>query len=108
MESTPQSTINHNAVIELASDLLRYPPRRRCNRGGRSKSRPPCPKGGPEIGGDHAKITSPAQRRGLQKPSISKGICVEPGYFHQNPRWGQRTRAPPPVPYPSNPEISTH
>src|ERR1700733_15334925 len=51
MESTPQSTINHNAVIELASDLLRCPPRHRCNRGGRSKSRPPCPKGGLKSAG---------------------------------------------------------
>src|SRR5271156_5405528 len=107
MESTPQSTINHNAVIELASDLVRMSPAPRPRKPtGAQKSGPPCPKGGPEIGGDHAQNASRAQRRGLQKRSISKGICAAGGYFHQNPRNGYRTCALAPVPHPLRPEIS--
>src|ERR1700761_5763887 len=98
MESTPQSTINHNAVIELASDLLRCPPRHRCYRGGRSKSRPALPKGWPEIGRDHAKIAPPAQRQGLEKWSISAGICAATGHLRKIPKNGCRKCASTPAP----------
>src|SRR5882724_7835140 len=75
MESTPQSTITHNVVIEFASDLWCSPTPRRGRGPASKKGGLPCPKGRPQIGGDHAKKVSPAQRRGGPKPVISAGIC---------------------------------
>src|SRR3954447_23934581 len=69
MESAPQSTITHNAVIESASDAG-VAPRHHRERGGRIKRRPSLPKRAASNRRDHAKIVSPAQRRGGQKASI--------------------------------------
>src|ERR1700709_914595 len=44
MESAPQSTITHNAVIDVASDFLELPPRLLRERGRRIKRRPTLPK----------------------------------------------------------------
>src|SRR5581483_9559311 len=80
-ESTPQSTINHNAVIELASDLQRMSPRHgRDPRKGAQKAGLLANRG-PEIGRDHAKIAPPVQRRRRQNWSISKGICADADVF---------------------------
>jgi hypothetical protein len=68
-ESTPQSTINHNAVIELASDLG-WPHAIAADAAGAQKAGPPCPKGRPQIGRDHAKIVSPAQCHAGHKSAI--------------------------------------
>src|SRR6267154_3974180 len=69
MESTPQSTITHNAVIEFASDAG-VAPRLPRERGRRIKRRPSLPKRAASNRRDHAKIVPPAQRRGGQKTSI--------------------------------------
>src|ERR1700682_210150 len=69
MESAPQSTITHNTVIEFASDLDSIPRHPR-ERGRRIKRRPSLPKRAASNRRDHAKIVSPAPRRGGQKPSI--------------------------------------
>src|ERR1700674_1948455 len=108
MESAPQSTITHNAVIEFASDLFLFPPHA-CRRGsgGRIKRRPTLPKGRPQIGRDHAKIVSPAQRCDGRKRSISAGICSETGLFArilENPRNGYRTGAAAQSPCPARPK----
>src|SRR6516162_479916 len=71
MESAPQSTINHNAVIELASDL-RWPHARPRHLRRTLKKKARLPKKGPQIGPDHAKIDPPAQRRYGQKPAFFK------------------------------------
>src|SRR5471032_1580373 len=92
MESAPQSTIAHNAVIESASDFLVYPTPRRGS-GGRIKRRPALPKRAALNRRDHAKIVSPAQRRGGHKRSISAGICVETGAFSEISRNGSRRSA---------------
>jgi hypothetical protein len=68
-ESAPQSTINHNAVIEVASDLG-WPHAIAADAAGAQKAGSPCPKGRPQIGRDHAKIAPPAQRRGGHKSAI--------------------------------------
>src|SRR3977135_4007054 len=69
MESAPQSTITHNTVIEFASDPD-LAPRHPRERGRRIKRRPSLPKRAASNRRDLAKIVSPAQRRGGQKPSI--------------------------------------
>src|SRR5882757_1215257 len=69
MESTPQSTITHNAVIEFASDAG-VAPRLPRERGRRIKRRPSLPKRAASNRRDHAKKASPAQRREGQKTSI--------------------------------------
>src|SRR6185437_1647109 len=74
MESAPQSTINHNAVIEFASDTG-WPHALAANAAGAQEGGQPCPKGRPQIGPDHAKIASPAQRRGDQKSAF---LTVQP------------------------------
>src|SRR5438445_12111577 len=51
MESAPQSTIAHIAVIEPASEAGVVPRHHREERGGRIKRRPALPKGRPQIGG---------------------------------------------------------
>src|SRR6202020_2703725 len=66
MESAPQSTITHNAVIEFASDPD-LAPRHDRGRGGRIKRRPALPKRAASNRRDHAKIVSPAQRS--ERPS---------------------------------------
>src|ERR1700681_2470865 len=76
MESAPQSTITHNAVIESASDFGQ-PHANRRGRGGRIKRRPALPKRAALNRRDHAKIALPAQRRERPKRSISAGICAE-------------------------------
>src|SRR5947207_15548711 len=92
MESAPQSTIAHNAVIELASRSWCTP--RRSPRARRAHKKKACPPKRAALNRrDHAKITLPAQRRGEPKPSISAGICVEAGAFRENPRNGCRRGA---------------
>src|SRR5882757_4750412 len=76
MESAPQSTITHNAVIEFASDSGSYPTPRRGS-GGRIKRRPALPKRAALNRRDHAKIICRAQRREGPKRSISAGIWLE-------------------------------
>jgi hypothetical protein len=44
---------------------------------GAQKGGPPCPKGLPQIGRDHAKIAPPVQRRESQKSSIFRTIPQE-------------------------------
>src|SRR5450432_1174292 len=78
MESAPQSTIAHNAVIEFASDLDLHPTPRRGS-GGRIKRRPALPKRAALNRRDHAKIICPAQRRGGHKKANSAGISAEIG-----------------------------
>src|ERR1700743_1346027 len=50
-ESTPQSTINHNAVIEFASNLKVTPRRGREIAAGAQKAGPPAQKGGLKSAG---------------------------------------------------------
>jgi hypothetical protein len=72
MESAPQSTIAHNAVIEFASDpvIPRLSPRARP-----AHKKKACPAQRVTlIRRDHAKITSRAQRRASHKTAISAGI----------------------------------
>src|SRR5260221_14231480 len=76
MESAPQSTITHNAVIEFASDFDSYPTQHRGS-GGRIKRRPALPKRAALNRRDHAKIAPPAQRRGGHNGAISAAICAE-------------------------------
>ena len=93
MESAPQSTITHNAVIEFASDPG-LTPRHRRGSGGRIKRRPALPKRAALNRRDHAKIVSPAQRREGHKRSISAGICAwRLPAFRRNPRNGCKTGA---------------
>src|SRR5450759_1984411 len=92
MESAPQSTITHNAVIEFASDPgLPHAGHRRS--GGRIKTRPALPKRAALNRRDHAKIASPAQRCGGHKRSISAGISVEAEAFRRKARNGCKTGA---------------
>src|ERR1700722_19572198 len=95
MESAPQSTITHNAVIEFASDLFLFPTPRRSPRERRA----------------HKKKAHPAQKGGLKsvgtlpksylRRNAAKGvngrfepcICFETGAFRQNSRNGYRTGA---------------
>src|SRR5471032_1390004 len=90
MESAPQSTIAHNAVIEFASDLDLHPTPRRGS-GGRIKRRPALPKRAALNRRDHAKIICPAQRRGGHKDANSAGICAEMRAFRKNLRNDCRT-----------------
>src|SRR5260370_18571145 len=85
MESAPQSTMTHNAVIEFASD---FDPTHANHRGsgGRIKRRPALPKRAALNRRDHAKITCRAQRCGGHKRSNSAGIWVEMRAFRKNPR----------------------
>src|SRR6266851_2615563 len=108
MESAPQSTITHIAVIELASDPG-VPHACRRGRGGRIKRRPALPKRAALNRRDHAKITPPAQRRGGQKPSISEGISRRLRLFArkpENPRNGCRRGAAALSPCPRRPKSS--
>src|ERR1700721_842098 len=107
MESAPQSTITHNAVIEFASDLFLFPTPRLSPRERRAhkKRALPCPKGRPQIGRDLAKIIPRAQRREGRKRSISPCICSETGAFRQNARNGYRTGAGARCPCPVRPRI---
>src|SRR3979490_2644397 len=105
MESAPQSTITHNAVIEFASDLFLFPPHAyHRGSGGRIKRRPALPKRAALNRRDHAKIICRAQRRGGHKRSISAGICVDTGAFRQNPRNGCRKGAAALSPCPGRPK----
>src|SRR3974390_3147763 len=79
-ESAPQSTINHNAVIELASDLDGPTPSPR-DAAGAQEAGPPCPKERPQIGRDHAKIASRAQRCGGHKSAIFGSFFDQSGRF---------------------------
>jgi hypothetical protein len=82
MESAPQSTINHNAVIEVASDFYEFPPRH-----GHYFYRPALskqvrlPKG--DLKSAETLPKSPPRRNavGRKKRSISKGICAEAAVF---------------------------
>src|ERR1700733_9453632 len=105
MESAPQSTITHNAVIEFASDLFLFPTPRLSPRERRAhkKRALPCPKGRPQIGRDLAKIIPPAQRCEGRKRSIQPCICSETGAFRQNARNGYRTGAAARYPCPAHP-----
>src|SRR3954452_5240680 len=103
MESAPQSTIAHSAVIEFASDLdLAHAHHRR--NGGRIKKKAYPARSAALNRGDHAKITCGAQRRGAPKRSISAAICVGMRAFRQNPRNGCRTGAAEASPCPARPE----
>src|SRR4051794_41968477 len=102
MESAPQSTITHNAVIEVASDLdLAHAHHR--GSGGRIKKKA-CPARRTALNRrDHAKITSRAQRRGAPKTLIFAAICGGIGAFRRKAKKGCRTgggrgfsRPPPP------------
>src|ERR1700737_65775 len=104
MESAPQSTITPNAVIEFASDPDSLTHADRRGGGGRIKRRPALPKRAALNRRDHAKITSPAQRHGGPKPSISAGICVATGAFRKNPKNDCRRGAAALFSCPSRPE----
>src|SRR5258705_9770679 len=68
IESAPQSTITHNAVIEFASDFLFHPAPSPRSRRTHKKEAFPAQRAASNRR-DHAKIATPAQRRGGQKPS---------------------------------------
>src|ERR1700738_3167268 len=72
--------------------------------GGRIKRRPALPKRAALNRRDHAKITSPAQRHGGPKPSISAGICVGGGGFLYTPKNDCRRGAAALFPCPARPE----
>src|ERR1700686_421545 len=105
MESAPQSTITHNAVIESASDFGQ-PHANRRGSGGGIKRRPALPKRAALNRRDHAKITCRAQRRKGHKRSISAGIYAGMRAFLWNPRNGCKTAAAAVFPGPARPEIS--
>src|SRR3954465_5668624 len=105
MESAPQSTITHNAVIEVASDLYLAHAHHRGS-GGRIKKKA-CPARRTALNRrDHAKITSRAQRRGAPKPLICAAICAGIGAFRRNARNGCRTGGAAVCPCPAYPETS--
>src|SRR5205814_9270119 len=104
MESAPQSTIAHNAVIEFASDLdLTHAYHR--GSGGRIKKKV-CPAPRTTLNRrDHAKITCRAQRRGEPKRSISAAICIRMRAFCEKARNGCKTSATSVSPGPARPKI---
>src|SRR6185437_672098 len=112
MESAPQSTITHNAVIEFASDPDLAPRRNRLMRR-RIKRRPALPKRAASNRRDHAKIASPAQRReGPRRAFLADQAPVfAPDLTFPAltaPEWSCRRQesANPPNPAPSDPTAS--
>src|SRR5215831_18346428 len=103
MESAPQSTINHNAVIVLPQNrIVILSPVLRTQR---TPARSPQ-KERPQIGGDHAKVAFPAQRREPQKTHFWKALSVIKTRFSRPTlRNGCRRGAGVPTPCPARQEI---
>src|ERR1700722_8032858 len=98
MESAPQSTITHNAVIEFASDLFLFPPHA-CHRGsgGRIKKRPTLPKRAASNRAGPCQNRIPgATLRKAQTVDFSRVFVPKRALFArilENPRNGYRTGA---------------
>jgi hypothetical protein len=75
MESAPQSTIAHIAVIDLPQILILTPRLTPRERRAYKKKASPAQRAALNRR-DHAKITCRAQRREGHKTSISSGICA--------------------------------
>src|SRR6516225_11305597 len=91
-ESAPQSTINHNAVIELASDLDGPAPSPR-TRPAHNKQARPAQKSGLKSAGTMPK--SPPRRNAAAgiNQRFSAGFSDQSGGFASIPRNGYRTGA---------------
>ena len=108
MESAPQSTITHNAVIEFASDLVLTPRPSPRERRAHKKKACPAQKGGLKSAGpcqNHLPGATP--RNGLKR--VDFGRYLRSGAFEarfgKNPRNGCRRGAAAVFPCPARPEI---
>src|SRR5579864_3483255 len=107
MDNAPQSTINHNAVIELASDLKRWPHATAAVAAGAQKAGPPCPRGGLKSAGTMPKSHPRRNAMGGKKDRFRKLFARERAIFFDGiPRNGCKTSAPAAIPYPPHPAIS--
>src|SRR5947209_5867752 len=77
-ESTPQSTINHNAVIEFASNLKVAPRRGRDVGSGAQKAGPPAQKGGLKSAGTMPKSQSRCNAKGGKFGRFRQLFAPEP------------------------------
>src|SRR5579871_3085593 len=84
-ESTPQSTINHNAVIEFASNLKVAPRRGRGLAAGAQKAGPPAQKGGLKSAGTMPKSQSRCNAKGGKNDRFRQLFAPQAAVFIRFP-----------------------